>query len=59
MGRVRRGAYQPDRARADVYDQLYAEYRALHDHFGSGPDKLLHRLRRLRNAALTPPSEAQ
>ncbi|GHB67138.1 ribulokinase [Streptomyces cirratus] len=53
MGRVRRGAYQPDTARADVYDCLYAEYRALYDHFGTGPDKLLHRLRALRNAALT------
>ncbi|MDJ0385329.1 ribulokinase [Streptomyces sp. G-G2] len=53
MGRVWRGAYQPDTARADAYDLLYAEYRALHDHFGTGPDKLLHRLRALRNAALT------
>ncbi|MFI8081908.1 ribulokinase [Kitasatospora sp. NPDC086009] len=58
MGRVRRGAYQPDRAAADVYDLLFAEYRALHDHFGTGPDKLLHRLRDIRNAALTTPSEA-
>ncbi|MFF1795748.1 FGGY-family carbohydrate kinase, partial [Kitasatospora sp. NPDC058263] len=33
-------------------------YRALHDHFGTGPDKLLHRLRDIRNAALTTPSEA-
>ncbi|MBT2457393.1 ribulokinase [Streptomyces sp. ISL-86] len=53
MGRVRRGAYQPDTARADAYDSLYSEYRALHDHFGTGPDKLLHRLRAIRNAALT------
>lgn len=55
MGRVRRGAYQPDPARADAYDALYAEYRALHDHFGTGADKLLHRLRAIRNAALTAP----
>ncbi len=56
MGRVLRGAYQPDPGRADAYDALYAEYRALHDHFGTGPDKLLHRLSRIRNAALTTPT---
>ncbi|MGW6613231.1 ribulokinase [Streptomyces erythrochromogenes] len=53
MGRVLRGAYQPDPGRADAYDALYAEYRALYDHFGTGPDHLLRRLRRIRNAALT------
>ncbi|MFF4378506.1 ribulokinase [Kitasatospora sp. NPDC001547] len=57
MGRVHRGAYQPDPAAADTYDLLFAEYRALHDHFGLGADKLLHRLRDIRNAALTTPSE--
>ena len=53
MGRVQRNAYLPDPARADAYDALYAEYRLLHDHFGTGPDKQLHRLRAIRNAALT------
>ncbi|AUG81881.1 Ribulokinase [Kitasatospora sp. MMS16-BH015] len=57
MGRVERAAYLPSPARADAYDLLYAEYRALHEHFGTGPDKLLHRLRRLRNDALTHDSE--
>ncbi|MBB4980868.1 MULTISPECIES: ribulokinase [Streptomyces] len=58
MGRVHRGAYQPHRAAADAYDLLFAEYRALHDSFGLGADKLLHRLRDIRNVALTTPSEA-
>ncbi|BAJ33170.1 ribulokinase [Kitasatospora setae] len=52
MGRVRRHAYLPDPARADAYDALYAEYRLLHAHFGTGNDLLLHRLRAIRNAAL-------
>ncbi|MEU9030027.1 ribulokinase [Streptomyces sp. NPDC048383] len=56
MGRVQRAAYLPDVARADAYDALYAEYRALHDHFGTGPDRALHRLRALRNAVLTAPT---
>ncbi|GJF28853.1 ribulokinase [Kitasatospora sp. NE20-6] len=53
MGRVQRHAYLPDEARADAYDALFAEYRLLHDHFGTGPDKQLHRLRAIRNTALT------
>ncbi|MYV60545.1 ribulokinase, partial [Streptomyces sp. SID4931] len=51
MGGVERNAYLPDPDNADVYDELFAEYRALHDHFGTGGDLLLHRLRRLRNRA--------
>ncbi|MFF5892859.1 MULTISPECIES: ribulokinase [Streptomyces albovinaceus subgroup] len=51
MGGVERNAHLPDPDNADVYDELYAEYRALHDHFGTGGDLLLHRLRRLRNRA--------
>ncbi|WP_329560354.1 ribulokinase [Kitasatospora sp. NBC_01266] len=50
MGRVRPAAYRPDPERADAYDRLYAEYRALHDRFAT--DGTLHRLRRIRNAAL-------
>jgi L-ribulokinase len=46
MGRVRRDAYVPDDARAAAYDDLYAHYSALHDHFGS--NGLMHELRRLR-----------
>ena len=51
MGKVETAAYVPDPARADAYDVLYAEYRALHDAFG-GSGGALHRLRRIRNAAL-------
>jgi L-ribulokinase len=50
MGSVQTAAYTPDEARADSYDQLYAEYRLLHDTFGA--HGLLHRLRRIRNTAL-------
>ncbi|CAL9590959.1 Ribulokinase [Streptomyces sp. enrichment culture] len=51
MGRRERDVYVPDPSRADAYDALFAEYRLLHDHFG--PDGPLHRLRALRNKALT------
>jgi L-ribulokinase len=53
MGKVRRGVYQPDPERAAAYDPLYAEYTALHDYFGRGGNDVLHRLRRLRAAALS------
>ncbi|CNF27869.1 ribulokinase [Mycobacterium tuberculosis] len=46
MGRRVPSAYVPDRARADAYDELYAIYRALHDHFADG--EIMHRLRALR-----------
>jgi L-ribulokinase len=51
MGRVERAVYQPDSGRARAYDALYAEYRALHDHFGRGGDDVMLRLRAIRNAA--------
>jgi L-ribulokinase len=49
MGRMQAGAYQPDPASAGIYDQLYAEYVALHDYFGRGANDVMHRLRALRN----------
>ncbi|MEV6969181.1 ribulokinase [Hamadaea sp. NPDC051192] len=55
MGGVETAAYEPDHANSDVYDRLFAEYRLLHDTFaGQG---LLHRLREIRNTALTPLAE--
>ncbi|RRQ76721.1 ribulokinase [Streptomyces griseofuscus] len=52
MGRRQENAYTPDPARSAAYDRLYAEYRALHDHFGRGGSDVMHRLRALRSAAL-------
>ncbi|MDZ5442917.1 ribulokinase [Micromonospora sp. 4G57] len=51
MGARHRETWRPDPARAAAYDDLYAEYRALHDHFGRGGTDVLHRLRALRNRA--------
>jgi L-ribulokinase len=52
MGKVRRAVYTPDEARAGAYDALYAEYRALHDYFGTGGNDVMHRLKQLRREAL-------
>jgi L-ribulokinase len=45
MGRAQPAAYRPDPASAAVYDQLYAEYAALHDYFGRGTNDVMRRLR--------------
>jgi L-ribulokinase len=49
MGRLDQDVYQPDPARADVYDELYAEYVRLHDYFGRGQNEVMHRLRDIRD----------
>jgi L-ribulokinase len=49
MGTHRPAVYTPDPASADVYDDLYAEYVALHDYFGRGANEVLHRLRARRD----------
>jgi len=51
MGRIDRDVYRPDPARADVYDELYAEYVRLHDYFGRGANEVMHRLRAIRDRA--------
>jgi len=49
MGGKREAVYTPDPGSADVYDELYAEYTALHDYFGRGGNEVMHRLRALRD----------
>ena len=52
MGRCTRDVYRPYGERADVYDELYAEYLRLHDYFGRGPNEVMYRLRAIRDRAL-------
>ena len=53
MGRVHRAVHTPDPVAAAVYDELFAEYTALHDHFGRGGSDVMHRLRALRARAVS------
>jgi L-ribulokinase len=48
MGRVRRDVYVPDASRASAYDDLYALYVRLHDHFGVRERDLMRTLQRMR-----------
>jgi len=44
-----KGACEPDSGRAAVYDELYAEYAKLYEHFGRH-ERLMHRLRDIKAA---------
>lgn len=52
MGRREVAAYTPDEDRAQRYDALFAEYTALHDHFGRGGNDVMHRLKAIRRDAV-------
>jgi L-ribulokinase len=49
---VQRGVFVPDEESALAYDALFAEYTALHDHFGRGGNDVMHRLRAVRRDAV-------
>jgi L-ribulokinase len=51
MGKRRESVYQPDAERHRLYDEIYADYVELYEHFGRQSD-LLHRLRDRRDRAM-------
>jgi L-ribulokinase len=51
MGRCRRDVYQPDAERSGAYDELYALYGRLHDHFGLAERGLMRSLSAIRERA--------
>jgi L-ribulokinase len=51
MGRSEKNVYRPVKENVAVYDELFEEYRTLHDYFGRGENKVMHRLRDLRRRA--------
>jgi L-ribulokinase len=52
MGKRQRDAYIPIPENQRAYDRLYAEYRALHDHFGRGASTVMRRLKTMRAEAV-------
>jgi L-ribulokinase len=52
MARLQDIVYKPSPARKAIYDQLYAEYLTLHDHFGRGANDVMKRLKALRHQIL-------
>jgi L-ribulokinase len=51
MGRLHRDVYRPDAERASAYDELYAIYGHLHDHFGREERSLMRTLQAIRERA--------
>ncbi|WP_339290510.1 ribulokinase [Paenibacillus sp. FSL W8-0187] len=49
MARVREDTFKPNEAHVRVYDQLYKEYKGLHDYLGRGENGVLKRLKALRS----------
>jgi len=56
MARLSEEWYVPNPANRGAYDQLYAEYRRLHDLFGRGRDEAMKRLRLIQRAVIESPS---
>ena len=52
MARLQEVVYKPNPAHKAVYDQLYAEYLTLHDHFGRGANDVMKRLKALKQQVL-------
>lgn len=48
MGKVKDLVYKPIAENAKVYDQLFAEYRTLHDYFGRGANDVMKRLKEIK-----------
>jgi L-ribulokinase len=54
MGHLDKAVYVPGETAAAVYDELYAEYLELHDHFGRGGNKVMRNLRAIQRRAAAP-----
>jgi L-ribulokinase len=52
MAGLQDGSYKPTPDHKAVYDQVYAEYVALHDQFGRGSNDVMKRLKKLKQEVL-------
>ena len=48
MGGTLPKAYVPNAENGKIYDELYSEYRRLHDYFGRGENDVMKRLKAIR-----------
>jgi len=53
MARLGGERYVPAPAHRAIYDELYQEYRTLHDYFGRGTNDVMKRLKSIRTRALS------
>jgi len=52
MGRSHKAVYRPIPANVAAYDEMFADYTGLHDYFGRGGNKVMHRLKQRRRDAV-------
>jgi L-ribulokinase len=52
MGRKHEAVFTPDPAASAVYDELYTEYKRLHDYFGRGENTVMRKLRAIQRQAV-------
>ena len=48
MGGALPTVYVPNEENGRIYDELYSEYRRLHDYFGRGENDVMKRLKDIR-----------
>jgi L-ribulokinase len=53
MGRSEKAVYQPIAANVKAYEELFADYTELHDHFGRGGSEVMHRLKARKRDLVT------
>ena len=53
MARLKKETFKPNPAAQRVYDQIYADYSALHDYFGRGANDVMKRMKQLRTGYKT------
>jgi L-ribulokinase len=56
MGAAPGAVYTPIPENVAAYDELFREYRTLHDYFGRGTNDVMHRLKAIQRSAVQPAS---
>ncbi|MDQ0862946.1 ribulokinase [Arthrobacter globiformis] len=54
MGAAPGAVYTPISENVAAYDELFREYRTLHDYFGRGTNDVMHRLKAIQRSAVQP-----
>ena len=49
MSQLEDRVYRPIKENVEVYNELYKEYKTLHDYFGTGVNNVMKSLKRIRN----------
>lgn len=48
MGKIKEKVYRPNPENVAVYEELYKEYRMLHDYFGRGTNNVMKKIKEIK-----------